>query len=139
MGRKTVGRFVLNSTTPIPVGANANIIFTTSTISTNAISYNSSTGEIQIKAPGLYRVYANFTVSATGAATSTINLLEGGTAVPGASASETLAAAGNTGNLAFSAVTTVSPTCGDSYATLSLRNVTATNYLVANVIVEKIA
>lgn len=139
MGKKTVGRFVLDSTTPIAVAANSNIVFAGSTISTNALSYNSSTGEIQIKVPGLYRVYANFTVSAVGTETPIVTLLENGQAVPGAKASETLAAAENVANLAFSTVTTVSPSCGNTFATLSLRNIVATNYLVANVIVEKIA
>lgn len=141
MGRKTVGRFVLNSTTPILLNANSNVIFTNSTISTNALSYNSSTGEIQIRMPGLYMVYANFTTTATtGEETATINMLENGIAVPGASASETLEDTGDIGSLAFTAITTVNKTCNDgSFATLAFRNLDTASYTVANVIVEKIA
>lgn len=136
MGVKTVGRFI--NTTPTAVAVNTNLQFNNNTISTNCITYTDN--EIQLRAPGLYMIYANFTVTSATAGTAIINLLENGTPVAGASASETVAA-GDVVNLAFTAITTVKPECGSTidYASLTFNNVNAMTYNVANVIVEKIA
>lgn len=136
MGVKTIGRFI--NTTPTTVAVNSNILFNNNTISTNCIGYND--GEIQLRAPGLYMIQANFTITSTAAGTAIINMLENDNLVAGASASETLAA-GDLVNLAFTAITTVKSECSStpSYATLTFNNVNAMTYNVANVIVEKIA
>lgn len=137
MGRKTIGRFV--NTTPTAVAVNTNLTFSNNTISTNCIGY-ASDGSITLRAPGVYRVSANFVVTSTAGGTATINMLENGALVPGATASATVAA-GAIEDLAFTTVTTVRSECGASpqFATLTFNNVNAMTYNVANVIVEKIA
>lgn len=136
MGVKTVGRFI--NTTPTAVAVNANIPFNNNTISTNCIAYNN--GEIQLRAPGLYMIHANFTVTSAAGGTAIVNMLENGTPVAGASASETVAA-GSLSNVAFTAITTVKSECSSTtdYAALTFNNVNAMTYNVSNVIVEKIA
>lgn len=140
MGKKTIARFTIDSTNAIPANANSNIIFTNATISTNAIKYNSITGQIYIKCPGVYMIYTNFTPVATVVGKVNIQMLENGNTVPGAGASTTLAVVGDSGNLSFNAVTTVVGTKAiNTFATLTFMNTTATSYTVANVIIEKVA
>lgn len=137
MGTKTIGRFV--NTTPTAVGVNSNILFNNNTISTNCIAYTSN--GIELRAPGVYMIYANFTVTSVAGGTATVNMLENGVPVAGASASETVGAV-ELRDLAFTGITTVRSDSGNNtpqYATLTFNNVNAMTYNVANVIVEKIA
>lgn len=135
MGTKTVARLV--NTTPTAVAVGANITFNNNTISTNAIQY--SNGQIFIKRPGLYKISANFTATSAAVGTAVVNMQENGANMPGASASETVAAAGLV-NLAFTTITCVKPDCcSDDFATITFNNVNAMTYNVANVIIEKIA
>lgn len=140
MGKKTIARFTIDTATAVPAGANSNIIFTNATISTNAIEYNSLAGQIYIKCPGVYMIYANFTPVATVVGKVNIQMEENGIAVPGANSSTTLATVGDSGNLSFDAVTTVVGTKTiNTFATLTFVNTIATSYTVANVIIEKVA
>lgn len=139
MGRKTVGRFVLDTQTPISVGANSNIIFTDATISTNSLEYNAATGEIKIKTPGLYMIYANFTVSIAEDNQARVVLLENGLEVPGAKTSVKVSQAGDDESMSFNAITTIFPAGGCEYATLTFENIFEVNYQIANVIIEKVA
>ena len=71
--------------------------------------------------PGYYYVTFNttFTTEATG--TATVELRNGGIAVPGASGAETITTAGNTKSIAFSTIIKVLPSCAaiDNTATLT--------------------
>lgn len=139
MGIKTIGRFVLNSPTPTQVAANSNIVFTSNTISTDCIRYNSSTGEIQIRKPGVYMIYANFTAVGTVVGPVTVQMQQNGVSTPGASAAQNISTVGNYGSLSFNAVETVRTGADGNYATLSFKNIAASSYAVANVIIEKVA
>lgn len=139
MGKKTIARFTTDTTTAVASSANSNIIFNNSTISTNAISYSSTTGQIFIKCPGVYMIYANFTPVATVVGKVNVIMQENGNTVPGATATTTLAAVGDAGNLSFNAVTSVVKTNTAGYATITFVNTIATSYTVANVIIEKVA
>lgn len=140
MGKKTIARFTTDTATAVSAGANSNIVFTNATISTNAIEYNSLTGQIYIKCPGVYMIYANFTPVATVVGKVNVQMEENGIAAPGANASTTLAVVGDSGNLSFNAVTTVVGTKTiNTFATLTFVNTIATSYTVANVIIEKVA
>lgn len=139
MGRKTIGRFVLDSKTPVMVSAESNIVFTDATISTDSLEYEATTGEIKIKTPGLYLIYANFTVSFLEDPQAQIVLLENGLEVSGAKASTAVSKTETIENMSFNAATTVYSSSGCDYATLSFKNVYDANYQIANVIVEKVA
>lgn len=139
MGKKTIARFTIDTATAVSAGANSNITFTNATISTNAIEYNSITGQIYIKCPGVYMIYANFTPVATVVGKVNVVMEENGNVVPGATATATLAAVGDAGNLSFNAVTSVVKTNTAGYATITFVNTVATSYTAANVIIEKVA
>ncbi len=139
MGKKTIARFTTDTTTAVTSSANSNVLFNNSTISTNAISYNSTTGQISIKCPGVYMIYANFTPVATVVGKVNVIMQENGNTVPGATATTTLAAVGDAGNLSFNAVTSVVKTNTAGYATITFVNTVATSYTAANVIIEKVA
>lgn len=139
MGKKTIARFTTDTATAVSAGANSNIAFTNATISTNAIEYNSITGQIYIKCPGVYMIYANFTPVATVVGKVNVVMEENGNVVPGATATTTLAAVGDAGNLSFNAVTSVVKTNTAGYATITFVNTVATSYTAANVIIEKVA
>ena len=139
MGKKTIARFTTDTSTAVAASANSNITFTNATISTNAIEYNSITGQIYIKCPGVYMIYANFTPVATVVGKVNVVMQENGNVVPGATATTTLAAIGDAGSLSFNAVTSVVKTNTAGYATITFVNTIATSYTVANVIIEKVA
>lgn len=139
MGKKTIARFTTDTSTAVAASANSNITFTNATISTNAIEYNSITGQIYIKCPGVYMIYANFTPVATVVGKVNVVMQENGNVVPGATATTTLAAVGDAGSLSFNAVTSVVKTNTAGYATITFVNTIATSYTVANVIIEKVA
>lgn len=136
MGTKTIGRFV--NTTPTAIAVGGDVLFNDNTVSTKCIGYDN--GKIQLRAPGLYMIHANFTVTSTAGGTAIINMLENENQVAGGSASGTVGA-GELLNLAFTAITTVKPACGTTteYASLTFNNTNAMTYNLANVIVEKIA
>lgn len=137
MGRKTIGRFV--NTTGQTFTAAGNITFPTTTVSTNAIGYDGN-GGIQLKVPGLYMVYANFTGTTTSATSNvSVQMYEGTTSVNGAVATGTGTASGDNVNLSFTTVVGVRPNASSSYATLTFNCVNAATIDTANIIIEKVA
>lgn len=137
MGRKTIGRFV--NTTAQTFTAVGNIVFSSTTVSTEAIGYDGA-GGVQLKAPGLYMVYANF-IGTTTSATSDIAvaMYEGTNAVGGAYASGTGTASGDDANLAFATVVSVRPNSAGTYATLYFKCAEVGTISLANVVIEKVA
>lgn len=135
MGRKTVGRFVTDVTTPVAIEADRNIVFNGKTISTKCVSYDGN-GGIKLNGQGLYMIYANFTATATAVGNIGIQMYEDGTAVPGAHGISSAAAVGDVRNIAFNGVITVRCNCDK---TLTFRSSVDTSYNIANVIVEKVA
>lgn len=137
MGIKTVGRFV--RTTPLTLAAGENVTFLNNVTSNCALE--NQNGQILIKKPGLYMIYANFiATSATAGSTATIQLQENGVNVPGATASATIDVANGVENLSFNAIATVKGNCGNSFAVFSFINEGGDmTYNNANIIVEKIA
>lgn len=137
MGRKTIGRFV--NTTAQTFTSVGNMVFSSTTISTEAIGYDGA-GGVQLKAPGLYMIYANFTGTTTSATSDVaVGMYEGTNAVSGAYASGTGTALGDDVNLAFSAVVSVRPNSSGTYATLYFKCTEAGTISLANIIVEKVA
>ena len=87
-------------------------VFGTNRISTGCtIAHNAGSTTFTLAKPGYYYVTFNttFTTDATGDAT--VELQNGGVAVPGASATETVTTIGNTKSLAFSTIIRVLPSC----------------------------
>lgn len=137
MGRKTIGRFV--DAAGQTFTAAGNILFSSTTVSTEAIGYDGA-GGVQLKAPGTYMIYANFTGTATAATSAlTVEMYEGNNSVNGASATGTGTAIGDNANLAFATVVSVRPNTSGVYATLYFKCAEAATISLANVIVEKVA
>ena len=92
---------------------------------------------IIVRGSGYYDVSISVTAAPTAAGTVTITLLKDGAAVPGMTASQTVAAAGNPTNLALCGL--VREQCCDSSSTLTLQ-LTGAASTVANVaaVVEKV-
>lgn len=99
------------------------LTFTTDRILTGCtVTRNGPT--FQLNKPGYYYVTFNANGSATSVADATIELLNNGIAVPGATATITPAAIGNTMNFAFATIIKVPPSCCavDNTANLTLVN-----------------
>lgn len=92
---------------------------------------------IIVRGSGYYDVYVSVTAAPTAAGTVTITLLKDGVAVPGMTASQTVAAAGNPTNLALCGL--VREQCCDSSSTLTLQ-LTGAASTVTNIaaVVEKV-
>ena len=138
MGIKTAGKFYYDGAA-VAVAAADEIVFTNAK-AMGAVRLASDNSTVCITRPGLYRVSANVNFVATAAGTVTASLYADGSAVAGAQGSETLAAVGDAGNVAFTTLLTVHPTYPGSVAELTLVNTgVATSITVANLIVEKVA
>ena len=99
------------------------LTFTTDRILTGCtVTRNGPT--FQLNKPGYYYVTFNANGSATSVADATIELQNNGIAVPGATATITPAAVGNTMNFAFATIIKVPPSCCavDNTANLTLVN-----------------
>lgn len=99
------------------------LTFTTDRILTGCtVTRNGPT--FQLNKPGYYYVTFNANGSATSVADATIELQKNGIAVPGATATITPAAVGNTMNFAFATIIKVPPSCCavDNTANLTLVN-----------------
>lgn len=110
-----------NSTTQT-VDVGAAYVFDTNRIVTGCtVGHVPGTSTFTLTKPGYYYVTFNttFTTEATG--TATVELRNGGVAVPGASGAETITTAGNTKSIAFSTIIKVLPSCAaiDNTATLT--------------------
>ena len=110
-----------NSTTQT-VDVGAAYVFDTNRIVTGCtVGHVPGTSTFTLTKSGYYYVTFNttFTTEATG--TATVVLRNGGTAVPGANASETITTAGDTKSLAFATIIKVLPSCAaiDNTATLT--------------------
>lgn len=124
------------NTTPTVVAADANVLFTSNSFSTDALQYTSD--GIKFRVPGVYYIAANFTVTTDTAGTATVNLQENGVDVAGAIATATVGA-DDVVNLDFSTVINVkSDCCSNEYATISFINTNEMTYNVANVIIKRL-
>ena len=107
------------------VGTGASYVFDTNRISTGCtVGHDAGTTTFTLRKPGFYYITVNttFTTDATGLAA--IELQNGGVAVPGATGSETITAAGDTKSIAFATIIKVLPSCCaiDNTATITLVN-----------------
>ena len=110
-----------NSTTQT-VESGAAYVFDTNRIVTGCtVGHEGGTTTFTLTKPGYYYVTFNttFTTEATGDAT--VQLQNGGVAVPGAVGTETIATAGDTTSIAFATIIKVLPSCCmvDNTATLT--------------------
>lgn len=137
MACTTIGRFTYDSTTAQTVSAGQPIQFNLITLSDGCVAYNGN-GQIIFKKPGTYLIEANFVATATAAGNIAIAMLENGTQKPGAQAQDTAAAVGNESNLSFNTVTTVESQSGSGYATITFPSLTASSFIVANVVIIKV-
>ena len=104
------------------VAVDGAFVFDTNRIVTGCtVGHTPGTTTFTLNKPGYYYVTFNttFTTDATGEAT--VELQNGGTAVPGANGSETITTAGATKSIAFSTIVKVLPSCCaiDNTATLT--------------------
>ena len=100
-----------NSTTQT-VGVGATYVFDTNRILTGCtVSHAAGTSTFTLNKPGYYYVSFNttFTTEATGDVT--VQLQNGGVAIPGANATETVTTAGDTESIAFTTIVRVPPSC----------------------------
>ena len=110
-----------NSTTQT-VAVDSAYVFDTNRIVTGCtVGHTPGTSTFTLSKPGYYYVTfdSTFTTDDTGVAS--VELQNGGTAVPGASASETITTAGDTKSIAFATIIKVTPSCPmiDKSATLT--------------------
>ena len=130
-----------NATTQT-VDAGAAYVFDTNRIVTGCtVGHTAGSSTFTLNKPGYYSVTFNstFTTEATGNVT--VELQNGGVAVPGASATETVATAGDSGSIAFTTIIRVLPSCCtiDNTATLTFVSTgIALDSTVANVNITKL-
>ena len=136
MATKPTARLVYDSSTVQATTAGSNITFTSVTSNTPDIAYDN--GVVYLKAPGIYRIDANFTMIATAAGATGVTLYEGANAVPGARGAASASAIGDSASVAFSAISTVRTGASGSYAQITFRSAYATSFEVANAIIEKV-
>ena len=110
-----------NSTTQTVEIGGAYVFDTNRIVTGCTVGHVPGTTTFTLTKPGYYYVTFNttFTTEATG--TATVELRNGGIAVPGASGAETITTAGNTKSIAFSTIIKVLPSCAaiDNTATLT--------------------
>lgn len=128
-----ITRGVFDSTTLQTVAANGTINFpdVTSTGTCNT----AASGVFTLRRAGTYIVHVNVTVTPTAAGVQEIQLIRNGSPVPGAHALETVAAAGDSASMAFTALVSVT---NNASTTLFVRSVPATSIRVANITIEPV-
>ena len=110
-----------NSTTQT-VDVGAAYVFDTNRIVTGCtVGHVPGTTSFTLTKPGYYYVTFNTTFPTEAAGDVTIELRNGGVAVPGANATETITTVGNTKSMAFTTIIKVLPSCCavDNTATLT--------------------
>lgn len=132
MSCKIIAHLTYDSATAQPVAAGASILFPSVVSNSDCVQYD-GVGGVKLLKPGTYNVFANFTATATAAGDEGVQMQINGANKPGAVSRGTAAAVGDETPLAFNDVLTVC--CPE---TLTFKSVTASSFIVANVIVEKI-
>ena len=116
--------------------------FDTNRIATGCtVKHVDGTPAFTITKPGYYYITFNGTVTDTAAGNVTVQLLNGGVAVPGAEASITTAATTDERSFAFATIIRVLPSCCaiDNTTTLTVANTgIAATYSVANINITKL-
>ena len=110
-----------NSTTQT-VDVGAAYVFDTNRIVTGCtVGHVPGTTTFTLNKPGYYYVTFNTTFTTTATGEATVELRNGGTAVPGANGTETITTAGDTKSIAFATIIKVLPSCCaiDNTATLT--------------------
>lgn len=110
-----------NSTTQT-VDVGGAYVFDTNRISTGCtVGHIPGTTTFTLAKPGYYYVAFNTTFTTTTTGDATVELQIGGTAVPGATATETVTTAGDTKSAAFATIIRVLPSCAaiDNTATIT--------------------
>ena len=116
--------------------------FDTNRIATGCtVKHVDGTPAFTLTKPGYYYITFNGTVTDTAAGNVTVQLLNGGVAVPGAEASITTAATTDERSFAFATIIRVLPSCCaiDNTTTLTVANTgIAATYSVANINITKL-
>lgn len=116
--------------------------FDTNRIATGCtVKHIDGTPAFTLTKPGYYYITFNGTVTDTAAGNVTVQLLNGGVAVPGAEASITTAATTDERSFAFTTIVRVLPSCCaiDNTTTLTVANTgIAATYSVANINITKL-
>ena len=124
------------------VAADGTLSFDTTCVLTGCtVKHADGTPTFTLTKPGYYYVTFNGTITDTTAGNVTVELLNGGVAVPGATASATVAAATDEHSVAFATIIKVLPSCCaiDNTTTLTVANTgIAATYSVANINITKI-
>jgi hypothetical protein len=116
--------------------------FDTNRIATGCtVKHVDGTPAFTLTKPGYYYITFNGTITDTAAGNVTVELLNGGVAVPGAEASTTIAAITDERTVAFATIIRVLPSCCaiDNTTTLTVANTgVAATYSVANINITKL-
>ena len=116
--------------------------FDTNRIATGCtVKHVDGTPAFTLTKPGYYYITFNATITDTAAGIVTVELLNGGIAVPGAEASATVAAVTDEHSVAFATIIKVLPSCCaiDNTTTLTIANTgVAAIYSVANINITKL-
>lgn len=105
------------------------------------VKHADGTPSFTLTKPGYYYITFNGTITNTAAGIVTVELLNGGVAVPGAEASVTTAADTDERSLSFATIVRVLPSCCaiDNTTTLTVANTgVAATYSVANINITKL-
>lgn len=97
-------------------------VFDTNRIVTGCtVGHTPGTTTFTLTKPGYYYITFNTTFTTTTTGEATVELQNGGTAVPGANGSETVTTAGDTKSISFTSIVKVLPSCPaiDNTATLT--------------------
>ena len=130
-----------NSTTQT-VDVGAAYVFDTNRIVTGCtVGHVAGTSTFTLTKPGYYYVTFNTTFTTTTTGDVTVELRNGGTLIPGATGTETIATAGDTGSISFATIVKVLPSCCaiDNTATLTfVATGIALDATVANINITKL-
>ena len=130
-----------NSTTQT-VDVGAAYVFDTNRIVTGCtVGHTEGTATFTLNKPGYYYVTFNTTVTTEATGNVTVELQNGGVAVPGANGTETVTTAGDTKSIAFATIVRVLPSCCVVDNTAKLTFVAtgiALNATIANVNITKL-
>ena len=111
----------LNSTTQTVEVGGAYVFDTNRIVNGCTVGHTPGTSTFTLAKPGYYYVTFNTTFTTTATGEATVELRNGGTAVPGANGAETVTTAGDTKSIAFATIIKVLPSCCaiDNTATLT--------------------
>ena len=124
------------------VAADGTLNFDTTRVLTGCtVKHTDGTPTFTLTKPGYYFVTFNGTITDTAAGNVTVQLLNGGIAVPGATASTTVAATTDEHSVTFATIIRVLPSCCaiDNTTNLTVANTgIAATYSVANINITKL-